>query len=107
MSHPELLARCAAVVHHGGAGTTTTAARSGAPQLVVPHLADQFYWGRRVVQLGLGAPPIRRSRLDSAGLVAALGAMLDNEVVAERAREVGERLRAEAASIDPIASLLS
>jgi UDP:flavonoid glycosyltransferase YjiC (YdhE family) len=106
VSHPELLARCAAVVHHGGAGTTSTAARSGAPQLVVPHLADQFYWGRRVAQLGLGAPPIRRSRLDSPGLVAALGAMLDNEVVAERAREVGERLRAEAASIDPVVSLL-
>jgi hypothetical protein len=32
--------------------------------------------------------------------------MLDNEVVAERAREVGEGLRAEAASIDPVASLL-
>jgi vancomycin aglycone glucosyltransferase len=106
VSHPELFARCAAVVHHGGAGTTTTAARSGAPQLVVPHLADQFYWGRRVARLGLGAPPIARRRLDSPSLVAALSAMLDNEVVAERAREVGEGLRAEAASIDPVASLL-
>ena len=106
VSHPELFARCAAVVHHGGAGTTTTAARSGAPQLVVPHLADQFYWARRVVQLGLGAPPIRRSRLDAPGLVAALGAMLDNDVVVERTREVGEKLRSEAAAIDPVATLL-
>jgi hypothetical protein len=32
--------------------------------------------------------------------------MLDNEVVAERARAVGERLRAEFAAIDPVASLL-
>jgi len=107
VSHPELFARCAAVVHHGGAGTTATAARSGAPQLVVPHLADQFYWGRRVVQLGLGAPPIPRLRLSSPGLVAALGAMLETELLAERTREIGERLRAEAASIDPVASLLS
>jgi vancomycin aglycone glucosyltransferase len=107
VSHPELFARCAAVVHHGGAGTTTTAARSGAPQLIVPHLADQFYWARRIAQLGLGAPSIPRGRLDAPSLIAAVGAVLDNEIVAERAREVGERLRAEAASIDPVASLLT
>ena len=106
VSHPELFARCAAVVHHGGAGTTATATRSGAPQLVVPHLADQFYWARRVAELGLGAPSIPKSRLDAPSLIAALGAILDNELVAERAHEVGERLRAEASSIDAVASLL-
>jgi vancomycin aglycone glucosyltransferase len=41
-----LFGRVAAVVHHGGAGTTTTAARAGAPQVVVPHWADQPYWGQ-------------------------------------------------------------
>jgi len=106
VSHPELFVRCAAVVHHGGAGTTTTAARSGVPQLVVPHLADQFYWARRVALLGLGAPSIRRSRLDAPGLIGALSTILDNEFVAERAREVGEQLRREASAIDPIAALL-
>jgi vancomycin aglycone glucosyltransferase len=40
-----LFGRVAAVVHHGGAGTTTTAARAGAPQVVVPQVAD----------LGIGA----------------------------------------------------
>ncbi|HEY1920480.1 MAG TPA: nucleotide disphospho-sugar-binding domain-containing protein [Streptosporangiaceae bacterium] len=44
----------AAVVHHGGAGTTTTAARAGAPQVVVPQMADQPYWAGRVAQLGVG-----------------------------------------------------
>ena len=47
--HPALFPRMAAVVHHGGAGTTTSAARAGVPQLVVPHLVDQFYW-----QIGCG-----------------------------------------------------
>ena len=50
-----LFGRVAAVVHHGGAGTTTTAARSGAPQVVVPHIADQPYWAERVADLGIGA----------------------------------------------------
>ena len=50
-----LFPRVAAVVHHGGAGTTTTAARAGAPQVVVPQLADQPYFARRVAALGLGA----------------------------------------------------
>ncbi|WP_238156918.1 glycosyltransferase [Kribbella sp. VKM Ac-2571] len=50
-----LFPRVAAVVHHGGAGTTTTAARAGAPQLVVPLIADQPYWASRVTALGIGA----------------------------------------------------
>jgi len=50
-----LFARVAAVVHHGGAGTTTAATRAGAPQVVVPQMADQPYWAGRVADLGIGA----------------------------------------------------
>ena len=50
-----LFPRVAAVVHHGGAGTTTAAARAGTPQVVVPQVADQPWWGGRVADLGLGA----------------------------------------------------
>jgi vancomycin aglycone glucosyltransferase len=50
-----LFARVVAVVHHGGAGTTTTAARAGAPQVVIPQMADQPYWAGRVADLGVGA----------------------------------------------------
>jgi vancomycin aglycone glucosyltransferase len=50
-----LFRRVAAVVHHGGAGTTTTAARAGAPQVVVPQMADQPYFAGRVADLGIGA----------------------------------------------------
>ena len=55
MNHQALFRRVAAVVHHGGAGTTTTATRSGAPQVVVPQIADQPYWAGRVADLGIGA----------------------------------------------------
>lgn len=55
VNHQALVNRVAAVVHHGGAGTTTTAAQAGAPQVVVPQLADQPYWAGRVAELGIGA----------------------------------------------------
>lgn len=55
VNHHVLFRRVAAVVHHGGAGTTTTAARAGAPQVVVPQMADQPYWAGRVADLGIGA----------------------------------------------------
>ncbi|GAB3232492.1 glycosyltransferase [Glycomyces halotolerans] len=55
VNHRALFGRVAAVVHHGGAGTTATAARAGAPQVVVPQMADQPYWAGRVADLGVGA----------------------------------------------------
>jgi vancomycin aglycone glucosyltransferase len=55
VNHQALFRRVAAVVHHGGAGTTTTAALAGAPQVVVPQIADQPYWAGRVAELGIGA----------------------------------------------------
>jgi vancomycin aglycone glucosyltransferase len=55
VNQQQLFRRVAAVVHHGGAGTTTTAARAGAPQVVVPQMADQPYFAGRVAELGIGA----------------------------------------------------
>lgn len=54
VNHQALFPRVAAVVHHGGAGTTTTAARAGVPQVAVPMFSDQFYWARRLRELGIG-----------------------------------------------------
>lgn len=106
--HASLFGRVLAVVHHGGAGTTTTAARAGAPQILVPHLLDQFHWAQRVERLGLAPPPLGRRRLDARRLADAIEAVRDNEIVAERAAEVGLRLRAELAGRpDPAERVLS
>ena len=107
VSHAALFRRVAAVVHHGGAGTTTMAARAGAPQVVVPHLLDQHYWGSRVVDLGLGPAPLLRRRLDASTLAGALRALEDNELVATRAAELGERLRERLRTRDVAAVVLA
>ena len=52
--HGAVFPRVAAIVHHGGAGTTTAAARAGVPQVILPHLLDQYYWANRIDRLGLG-----------------------------------------------------
>jgi UDP:flavonoid glycosyltransferase YjiC (YdhE family) len=84
--HGKLFPRCAAVVHHGGAGTTANAARSGVPQLLVPHFLDQFYWCHRVWKLGLSPAPIPRSLLQVEPLAAALRTCLEDTALRERAR---------------------
>lgn len=70
-----LFPRVAAVVHHGGAGTTTTAAAAGVPQLIVPQVADQPYFARRVAELGIGVAhegPVASFASLSAGLATLL-----------------------------------
>ena len=52
--HHIVLPRVAVAVHHGGAGTTTAAARAGVPQVILPHILDQFYWAHRISELDLG-----------------------------------------------------
>jgi vancomycin aglycone glucosyltransferase len=64
--HSLIFPKVAAAVHHGGAGTTTAAARAGVPQVLLPHILDQYYWAHRVEVLGLGPPalPIERVTLE-------------------------------------------
>jgi UDP:flavonoid glycosyltransferase YjiC (YdhE family) len=72
VDHGSLLPRVDLIVHHGGAGTTARALRSGVAQLVVPHIVDQFFHGRRVAELGLGPAPVPKAKLDAAVIAEAL-----------------------------------
>lgn len=93
--HDWLFPRAACVVHHGGAGTTAAVLRAGVPQVIVHHFGDQVIWGKLVARRGLGAPPISHHSLDADKLSAALHAVLGSVRMSERAREMGERVRAE------------
>jgi sterol 3beta-glucosyltransferase len=92
--HAWLLPRTAAAVHHGGPGTTAAALRAGVPQLAVPFLADQPFWGHRIERLGVGPRAIPFPELTAESLAAALGAMSDPGVQ-QRARAMGAVIRAE------------
>lgn len=107
VDHSTLFQRVSVVVHHGGAGTTTMAARAGTPQILVPHVLDQFHWARRVECLGLGPAPLRRRALTAAALAGHLRAVCDDEWLAERAAEAGRALRADRLRrADPVDAIL-
>jgi vancomycin aglycone glucosyltransferase len=86
-----LFPRVAAVVHHGGAGITTAATAAGAPQVVVPQMYDQFYFARRVEELGIG-----NAHRAGGSLHAAVACALEPEVAA-RARSVAGEVRTDGA----------
>ena len=77
--------------------TTTTTARAGAPQVVVPQVADQLYWAARVADLGIGVAhdgPVPTVE----SLSAALGTALTPETRA-RATAVAGTIRADGATL--------
>jgi vancomycin aglycone glucosyltransferase len=89
--------RVAAVVHPGGAGTTTTAARAGAPQVVVPQMADQPYWASRVADLGIGVAH-EGPTPSTESLSAALDTVLSAEA-RDRATAMAGTIRADGAMV--------
>jgi UDP:flavonoid glycosyltransferase YjiC (YdhE family) len=92
--HQALFPRVAAVVHHGGAGTTTAAARAGVPQVILPHLLDQYYWAHRVEVLGLGPKSFRVERVTPEKLAERIALVLGERQFRDRAREMGARVLA-------------
>lgn len=93
--HGWLFPRMAAVVHHGGAGSTAASLRAGAPTIIVPHMADQPFWGGRVHALGVGPKPIPRPKLTADRLAHAIHQAVTDPHMAERARQISAQLQAE------------
>jgi vancomycin aglycone glucosyltransferase len=54
VSHDQLFRHASVIVHHGGAGTTASALHAGKPQIIVPHIGDQSFFGSEVERLGCG-----------------------------------------------------
>ncbi len=92
--HSWLFPRMAAVVHHGGAGTTAAGLKAGVPGIIVPYTNDQFAWGRRIFELGVGARSIPIKRLTAEKLSDAINFVLTGEIKAS-AIELGKKIRAE------------
>lgn len=93
--HDWLFPRVAAVVHHGGAGTTAAGLAAGVPSVIIPHMADQPYWGRRVHALGVGPRPLPKHRLTAAKLSDAIRESVTDETMKRNAAALGARIRGE------------
>ena len=92
--HDWLLPRCKLVIHHGGAGTTSAGLRAGIPNIVVPFIADQPFWGKRVHAIGVGPKPILVKNLSVESLTKAI-AEAESDSLRERAQLIGQKIRTE------------
>jgi len=90
-----LFPRMSMIFHHGGSGTTAYALRSGVPSCVVPFVFDQFYWGQRTFQSGVGTQPIPHAKLTVERLFDAIQSGVNASQLRERATELGRRIRGE------------
>jgi UDP:flavonoid glycosyltransferase YjiC (YdhE family) len=95
LPHNWLLPHCTALVHHGGFGTTAAGLRAGIPALVIPHIADQFFWAKIVHELGVGPTPVRRAKLRPTVLATSLNQLVYNDRLRTMASSLGERIRTE------------
>jgi sterol 3beta-glucosyltransferase len=95
VSHAALFPHCAAVVHHGGAGTTHTALTAGVPSIVVPHVADQFFWADELQRIGVALTPVRRRSLSVDRLADRIRATTSNAGLRQRARDLASQIQAE------------
>ncbi len=93
--HSWLFPQMAAIVHHGGAGTTAASLRAGVPSLLIPFGMDQHFWAQRIVDLGVGPPPISRDKLTASGLAQAILSAVGDQDMRARAAKLGEHIRAE------------
>jgi sterol 3beta-glucosyltransferase len=93
--HTWLFPQMAAVVHHGGAGTTGTGLWAGVPSIIVPHLGDQPFWAKRIIELGVGPNPIPRRLLSADRLATAITHAVTDKDMQARAAAMGERIRNE------------
>ncbi|MGE4069209.1 MAG: glycosyltransferase [Vicinamibacterales bacterium] len=93
--HAAVFPRCLAIVHHGGAGTMQTALGAGVPSIVVPHVADQFYWAERLEELGVAPRAVPRRRWQATHLARQLAWLAGHPEARTRAAALGARLAGE------------
>jgi vancomycin aglycone glucosyltransferase len=104
--HRAVFPRVAAIVHHGGAGTTTAAAAAGVPQVILPHLLDQYYWAHRIERLGLGPRALPVELITADILTDRLDTALNDAGIRKRAARLGPAVAARNGANDAVDHLL-
>jgi sterol 3beta-glucosyltransferase len=83
------------VIHHGGSGTTAFALRAGVPSCVVSFIFDQFYWGERIAELGVGPSPIPYKNLTVERLRKAIVVGMRSPQIKQDALDLGQKIQCE------------
>lgn len=90
--HDWLFTQMDAAAHHGGSGTTGASLRAGIPTIIRPFFGDQFFYGARVEDLGVG---ICLKKWGVASFARALWEACNSERIIVKAKVLGEAIRKE------------
>ncbi|KAK4124071.1 glycosyltransferase family 1 protein [Parathielavia appendiculata] len=90
--HDWLFRQIDAAAHHGGSGTTGASLRAGIPTIIRPFFGDQFFFGTRVEDLGVG---ICLKKWGANSFARALWEATNSERMIVKARVLGEQIRKE------------
>ncbi|RAL60669.1 hypothetical protein DID88_009987 [Monilinia fructigena] len=90
--HDWLFSQIDAAAHHGGAGTTGASLRAGIPTIIRPFFGDQFFFGQRVEDLGVG---ILIKKINVSVFSRALWEASHSERMITKAKVLGEKIRKE------------
>jgi UDP:flavonoid glycosyltransferase YjiC (YdhE family) len=93
VSHDQLFQYASMVIHHGGAGTTASVLHAGIPQIIIPHIGDQWFFASEIKRLGVGLEVKRKKWPED--LPKAVRMVEKSKKMPLRAREVAERLATE------------
>ena len=88
--HDWLFKQIDAAAHHGGAGTTGASLRAGLPTIVKPFFGDQFFFGGRLEDLGVG---ICLKKLNVSVFSRALWLATNSQRMIVKAKVLGEQIR--------------
>ena len=88
--HDWLFKQIDAAAHHGGAGTTGASLRAGLPTIVKPFFGDQFFFGSRIEDLGVG---ICLKKLNVSLFSRALWEATHSQRMVTKAKLLGEQIR--------------
>lgn len=93
VSHDQLFQYGSMVIHHGGAGTTASVLHAGIPNIIIPHIGDQWFFASEVKRLGVGLE-VKRAKWPEE-LPKAVRTVERSKKMKRRVKVVAEQLAAE------------
>lgn len=93
--HDWLFRRMAAIVHHGGAGTIAAALAASCPQVICTVRLDQPFNAWRMHAIGVATRPQPLCELTPESLACSIRQAVNERSMADKASEIGSRVRAE------------
>jgi len=93
--HDWLFSRVSAIVHHGGVGTLSAGLYAGKPTWVIPCIVDQFFFGEKVFEWGVGPQPLAKVHFNRKDFEKGLEQLLQKASYREKALQFQQSLNQE------------